>query len=230
MMSWSLANMEPFWFILAVALAATSMGAKGLLGLIFALIALVIGALMMMIGVGFSRNNHPGQLFVRNMARQSWTWFRSPYVSNERLKRNEADAQAKRLTWDSASLTGRQTFISNAMWKCSSIDIFSGAPQIDEPLNLILSYVFRDYIYPWHFKLTHDRAFPIHLKDSINYLVTNLSMRIRVVDWIPFLTTRLVDDVASHVRLFKKARYALQTRKNPTEDGGKILDLESLCF
>ena len=108
---------------------------------------------------------------------------------------------------------------------------FSGSPHIDEPLNLILSYIYRDYIYPWHFKLTHDRAFPIHLKDSINYLVVNLSMRIKSIDWIPYLTTRLVDDVASHVRLFKKARFALQVRsKSLDTDGGKIVDLESLFF
>ena len=50
-------------------------------------------------------------------------------------------------------------------------------------------------------------------------------MRIKNIDWIPFLTTRLVDDVASHVRLFKKAKKA----SSPKEDG-KIVDLESLFF
>ena len=54
-------------------------------------------------------------------------------------------------------------------------------------------------------------------------------MRIKSIDWIPYLTTRLVDDVASHVRLFKKARFALQVRSKDT-DGGKIVDLESLFF
>ena len=107
---------------------------------------------------------------------------------------------------------------------------FSGSPHIDEPLNLILSYVFRDYIYPWHFKLTHDRAFPIHLKDSINYVMAFLSLRIKSIDWIPFLTTRLVDDVASHVRLFKKARFALQFKSKTEEETGKLVDLESLFF
>ena len=69
----------------------------------------------------------------------------------------------------------------------------------------------------------------MHLKDSINYVVVNLSMRIKGIDWIPYLTTRLVDDVASHVRLFKKARFALQVRsKNQDSDGnggGKLVDL-----
>lgn len=30
------------------------------------------------------------------------------------------------------------------------------------------------------------------------------------VDWIPFLTTRLVDDAASHLRLFRQARAKLK--------------------
>ena len=52
-------------------------------------------------------------------------------------------------------------------------------------------------------------------------------MRIKNIDWIPFLTTRLVDDVASHVRLFKKAKFAEKTQES---NGGKIVDLESLFF
>ena len=58
-------------------------------------------------------------------------------------------------------------------------------------------------------------------------------MRIKNIDWIPYLTTKLVDDVASHVRLFKKARFALQVRSKKVDqngDSGKIVDLESLFF
>ena len=52
-------------------------------------------------------------------------------------------------------------------------------------------------------------------------------MRIKNIDWIPFLTTRLVDDVASHIRLFKKAKFAEKTQES---NGGKIVDLKSLFF
>ena len=51
---------------------------------------------------------------------------------------------------------------------------------------------------------------------------------IKNIDWIPFLTTRLVDDVASHVRLFKKAKFAEKTQE--ANGNGKIVDLESLFF
>lgn len=33
-----------------------------------------------------------------------------------------------------------------------------------------------------------------------------LSFRMKEIDWIPYLTTRLVDDAASHLRLFRQAR------------------------
>lgn len=31
------------------------------------------------------------------------------------------------------------------------------------------------------------------------------------IDWIPYLTTRLVDDAASHLRLFKQARAKMKS-------------------
>lgn len=33
-----------------------------------------------------------------------------------------------------------------------------------------------------------------------------LTSRVKEVDWIPYLTTRLVDDAATHLRLFKQSR------------------------
>ena len=52
-------------------------------------------------------------------------------------------------------------------------------------------------------------------------------MQITNIDWIPFLTTRLIDDLASHIRLFKKAKFAEKTQES---NGGKIVDLKSLFF
>ena len=143
--------MEPHWIALALALLAGSLGFKGLMGLILAVMAFILGALVMILGLSFSRQNQFLTDFLVGKTRQSWSWFKGPKISNEKVMKNEMDANDKTLMWESTSLTG------------SSI--------IDEPLNLILSYVFRDYIYPWHFKLTPDRAFPIHLRDSINFLI-----------------------------------------------------------
>ena len=98
--------MEPFWFVLAVALAATSLGTKGFLALIFALIAFIVGGLILLFGVSFARNSKSILSLIKGWSRQSWNWFRGPYMSSEKLKRNEADIQDLRLMWESASLTG----------------------------------------------------------------------------------------------------------------------------
>lgn len=34
------------------------------------------------------------------------------------------------------------------------------------------------------------------------------------VDWIPYLTTRLVDDAASHLRLFRQARAKMKQQRS----------------
>ena len=227
--------MEPFWFILALGLTTASLGLKGLINLIFAFIAFILGSLVIILGVSFSRTIFNKVSSIAEFSRQNWSWYRGPMVSTESVKKSLQEIIEKRMYWESTSLTG-----SN---------------KIDDPLNMILSYVFRDYIYPWHFKVTHDRAFPTHLKDSINHLINNMSFKVLIfkqffmrsknerkkmsfldaflqvqdIDWMPFLTTRLVDDVASHVRLFKKARLALKNPEN-NENGGKSVDLETLFF
>ena len=98
--------MEPFWFVLALALAASSLGTKGFLALIFALFAFIIGGLIVLFGVSFAKSNSTILSLIKGWSRQSWSWFRGPYVSSEKVKRNEADVHNLRLMWDSQSLTG----------------------------------------------------------------------------------------------------------------------------
>ena len=100
-------KMEPFWFVLAVALAASSLGPKGFFALIFALLAFIIGGLLVLFGVCFARSNYSFLNLIKNWSKQSWNWFRGPYMSSEKLKRNEADVQDLGIMWDSASLTGK---------------------------------------------------------------------------------------------------------------------------
>jgi sorting nexin-13 len=202
--------METLWLGLAFLLAASSLGASGLLSLAFAGVAFVLGSLVLLTGVSLATSNVVLLTLLRQ-SRQSWSWFKGALISNDKVRINDAEVYDLRLKWEATSLTGSE--------------------HIDEPLNLILGYVLRDYIYPWHFKVTHDRAFPMHLKDTINHVIIHMSSKIKSVDWIPFLTTRLVDDVASHVRLFKKARLSLKIRsKADQQTDGKIVDLESLFF
>ncbi|XP_059091877.1 sorting nexin-13-like [Tigriopus californicus] len=105
----------------------------------------------------------------------------------------------------------------------------TGYGKLDEELDDILNYVFRDYVYSWLFSISHSDEFVLQVRDTLHVVLTSLSERVRAVDWMPFLTTRLVDDVATHVRLFKRARTNYRTKKD-VADNGKITDLESLFF
>lgn len=41
----------------------------------------------------------------------------------------------------------------------------------------------------------------------------NTSFRVKEVDWIPYLTQRLVDDAATHLRLYKQARAKMKLQE-----------------
>ena len=59
-------------------------------------------------------------------------------------------------------------------------------------------------------------------------VVTLLTERIHAVDWVTYLTTDLVDNIATHVRLFKNAR---NKYNSPMRDGeARAADLETTFF
>ena len=45
------------------------------------------------------------------------------------------------------------------------------------------------------------------VRGNLYNIVTLLTERIYVVDWVTYLTTDLVDNIATHVRLFKNAKH-----------------------
>ncbi|KAF5288724.1 hypothetical protein FQA39_LY15296 [Lamprigera yunnana] len=87
----------------------------------------------------------------------------------------------------------------------------TGSELIDNSLQEILRYVIRDYVTPWYNLISLNNEFPeVTIRKTSQNLAINISNRIKVIDWIPYLTTKLVDDAASHLRLFKQARLKLE--------------------
>ncbi|XP_063987704.1 sorting nexin-13-like [Diachasmimorpha longicaudata] len=91
----------------------------------------------------------------------------------------------------------------------------TGSPIIDESLQEILDFVLRDYVEPWYSVLTNDDEFPRSVRDTAQKIAINIANRVKDVDWIPYLTTRLVDDAASHMRLYRQARAKMKPPKAP---------------
>lgn len=82
----------------------------------------------------------------------------------------------------------------------------TGSDLIDSSLQEILGYIVRDYVTPWYSLISTDDEFSdVTVKRTAQTLAINVSNRVKEIDWIPYLTTRLVDDAASHLRLFKQA-------------------------
>ncbi|XP_017794033.1 PREDICTED: sorting nexin-13-like [Habropoda laboriosa] len=82
----------------------------------------------------------------------------------------------------------------------------TGSRIIDESLQEILDFIIRDYVEPWYSIITDDEEFIYSVRDTAQKIAINIANRVKGVDWIPYLTTRLVDDAASHVRLYRQAR------------------------
>ncbi|KYM75577.1 Sorting nexin-13 [Atta colombica] len=96
----------------------------------------------------------------------------------------------------------------------------TGSCIIDESLQEILDFLIRDYVEPWYSIVTDDEEFIYSVRDTAQKIAINVANRVKSVDWIPYLTTRLVDDAASHVRLYRQASARMkQLRSNRVPKG-----------
>ncbi|XP_050302654.1 sorting nexin-13-like [Anthonomus grandis grandis] len=94
----------------------------------------------------------------------------------------------------------------------------TGSELIDSSLQEILGYIIRDYIEPWYRLVSIDNEFlNTSVRDTAQSFAVNISNRVKEVDWIPFLTQRLVDDAATHLRLYKQARAKIKLQEKSKE-------------
>ncbi|XP_039592097.1 sorting nexin-13 isoform X2 [Polypterus senegalus] len=90
----------------------------------------------------------------------------------------------------------------------------TGASIIDEPLQQVIQFALRDYIQYWYYTLSDDESFLLEIRQTVQNALVECSTRSKEVDWQPYFTTRLVDDFATHLRVFRKA----QERMTEKED------------
>ncbi|KAH1004594.1 sorting nexin-13 isoform X1 [Dendroctonus ponderosae] len=94
----------------------------------------------------------------------------------------------------------------------------TGSELIDSSLQEILGYIIRDYIEPWYRLISMDSEFPqLAVRQTAQTFAINISNRVKEVDWIPYLTQRLVDDAATHLRLYKQARAKMKIQEKQRE-------------
>ncbi|XP_036394647.1 sorting nexin-13-like isoform X2 [Megalops cyprinoides] len=103
----------------------------------------------------------------------------------------------------------------------------TGSSFIDEPLQQVIQFVLRDYIQYWYYTLSEDESFLLEIRKTVQYALVQLSTRSKEVDWQPYFTTRLVDDFATHLRVFRKAQESLKEKEDPKQRDSSEELLES---
>ncbi|XP_076461622.1 sorting nexin-13-like [Babylonia areolata] len=81
----------------------------------------------------------------------------------------------------------------------------TGASVIDDAMKEVLEFTVRDYIKPWYRQLSDHDAFLVDVWQCFQKVVITFASRSKDVDWMPYFTQRLVDDFASHIRLYRRA-------------------------
>ncbi|CAL8294140.1 unnamed protein product [Merluccius merluccius] len=94
----------------------------------------------------------------------------------------------------------------------------TGSSFIDEPLQQVIQYALRDYIQYWYYTLSEDESFLLEIRQTVQNALVQFSTRSKEVDWQPYFTTRLVDDFATHLRVFRKAQDRLGDREDKQRD------------
>lgn len=85
----------------------------------------------------------------------------------------------------------------------------TGERRIDDEIESVLRLVYRDFVHSWYDQISTDEQFIHNLDSLVKQTLRNLSLKFRSIDTVSFLTTKLVDSFASHLRLY---RLSLETQ------------------
>ncbi|VDD88037.1 unnamed protein product [Enterobius vermicularis] len=115
-------------------------------------------------------------------------------------------------------LVGRPRYFNRNVYDDKHSMSFSNT--LDPIMEQILTYIIRDFVESWYSDLTTDQLFQESLKS------------IRKVDFVPLLTQHFVDDFASHMRLYRKAKLTQKKERAQATYGDSFTngELETIFF
>lgn len=99
---------------------------------------------------------------------------------------------------------------------------YTGSSVVDHQLHQLLQAVLRDHVLAWYRHVSSsDRSFVWSIHALMRTFIVNVAARAKEVDWVPFITGRVVDIVVQHLRLYRRARAAVispQGESSPTHE------------
>ncbi|XP_066968026.1 sorting nexin-13-like isoform X1 [Macrobrachium rosenbergii] len=103
----------------------------------------------------------------------------------------------------------------------------TGSSLIDEQLQDVVNLAIRDFVLTWYNQLSNHHAFIANLHRALQQSMVVLANRCKNMDWVGYLTTRLVDDIACHLRIFREARSASRGKVSSDELISHFFDCEA---
>ena len=93
----------------------------------------------------------------------------------------------------------------------------TGNKEIDKVLHTLLDYVFRDFIESWYNHISRNQDFTNDTRKTIEKAIGGLTARLTQAPLLNVITTRMIDDLATHTRTYHRALKALsdQSKKAP---------------
>lgn len=100
--------------------------------------------------------------------------------------------------------------------------MLSGNKQIDQLLHTFIDYILRDYIDSWFCSISDNKEFSeFRTRNCIEESLQNFCNRIKNTLWLPLMTTKLVDNMATHSRLYRLATQAQAANANECKTTAK---------
>lgn len=199
------------WVLIATALSFATFGVTGILSLFVYLLTLALG-LLLVIG------NHSFQ------------------KSHGEAKQNDGFLLSREDTYRGIGRAFECLEQSQQNFKYDKR--LTGSSSMDAAMQEVLEYFLRDYIEYWYDTISDHEGFLYHIRQVLQRAVIKFASRSKDMQWVNFLTTKLVDDFANHLKIFRitKDRIAKKTE----EEGGRMsqddspaqanVELEELFF
>ena len=88
--------------------------------------------------------------------------------------------------------------------------ILSGNKDVDILIHRILDNIMNEFIDSWFKNISNNKDFPYNSRTVIEDIISNFSKRIKLAPLLPLITTKLIDDIANHTKIYRKTILTLR--------------------
>ena len=180
------------WILIATSLSFATFGVGGVLSLLVYLVTLSLGFLIVIGNHSFQKSQ-----------------FESKRSENMLLSKEETNRGIGRAF----------ECLEQSQHNFKYDKRLTGSSSLDATLQEVLEYFIRDYIEYWYERISDHESFLYHIRQVLQRAVIKFASRAKDMQWVNFFTTKLVDDFANHLKIFRITKDRIA--KKIEEEGGR---------